>query len=109
MLTGQLRIFHKIHEGVNCRPRYGHHQPGEEGENHSLPLGQLRTKKGAKQILIEGNRAVYKLLPFGRIVLAETVKTKIEEVQTGRMFNVIGIDENEAVSQAMRMRGREFR
>src|SRR3954463_15932464 len=26
MLTGQLRIFHKIHEGVNCRPRYGHHQ-----------------------------------------------------------------------------------
>src|SRR3954453_22941764 len=58
MWTSSFSIFHKLPQRVDCSIWDGHHEPTQILENHSLPLGEFRTQKRTKHILIEGNRTI---------------------------------------------------
>ena len=56
-------MFHKFPQGMNGGTRDHHHQAREIAEDHTLPLGQIGAKEGAKQILVS---AMAPLMSFSR-------------------------------------------
>src|SRR3954463_1036815 len=76
-----------------------HHQAREIAEDHTLPLRQIRTQKRPKHILIQRNRTIYQFLPINSAVTGEAVKAKIKEVQTRRVFDIIGVYEDNAIRE----------
>src|SRR4051794_6209307 len=84
---------------MDGRTRDHHHQAREIAEDDPLPLRQIRAQKRPKHILIQRNRTIHQFLPVNSAVTGEAVKAKIKEIQTRRVFDIIGVYEDNAIRE----------
>jgi hypothetical protein len=74
-----------------------HKEARKVAENHSLSLGQLCTQKRPKHILIQGNCAVDQFFLFNRAVAGKPIQAEIKEIEARRIFDVVGVYQDDAV------------
>ena len=104
----RLGLFHEGAQRVDGRTRHGHQQPGEVAEDHPLPLGELGAQKRAEEIFVQRDRTVDELLAIGGPVPLQTVKPEIEEVEGGRVLDVVRVDEHQTIGKRALGPGRKL-